>query len=73
MNRRRHARTESSVVWQRRATSFVPTPSAANNNALACTTLRCGNDVDRATHSNAARCSSLMGNGGALTTGMLTP
>jgi maleylpyruvate isomerase len=35
--RRRHARTDVSVVEQRRATSLVATPSAANSNARACT------------------------------------
>src|SRR5450631_3715838 len=72
-NRRRHARTLTSVVAHRRATSFVPTPSAANNNALACTTLRCGNDVDRATFSNAARCTFVIGSGSAVITVMLPP
>lgn len=33
--RRRHARTDSAGVPQRRATSLVATPSAANSNALA--------------------------------------
>ena len=33
--RRRHARTDVSVVSQRRATSLVGTPSAANSSALA--------------------------------------
>ena len=71
--RRRHARTESSVVWHRRATSLVATPSAANNNALACTTRRCGNDLDRDIRSRVSRCSSVIGSGGALITGMLPP
>ena len=71
--RRRHARTLSLVVPHRRATSLVATPSAANSNALACTTLRCGNDDDAAIRSNAARCASLITNGAAVTTGMLPP
>jgi hypothetical protein len=73
MKRRRQARTESSVVPMRRATSLVPTPSAASNNALAWVTLRCGNDDERAITSSAARCWSVIGNGAAVTVNMLSP
>lgn len=48
------------VVPHRWATSLVATPSAANRNALACTTMRCLNDDDRAFPANDARCPWLM-------------
>ena len=57
------------MVWQRRATSLVPTPSAASNSALAWTTLRCPSVVERAIFSSADRCSLVMASGGAVTSG----
>jgi hypothetical protein len=48
----RHRRTVSGVVEHARAIASFASPSAANNNALACTTQRCGNDVERAIRSN---------------------
>jgi hypothetical protein len=71
-NRRRQARTLSSVV-RHRATSFVATPSAASNNARARVTCRCGNDDDRAIRSTASRCSAVIDNGGATRTGIPPP
>lgn len=53
--RRRQERTESFVVWQSRATSFVATPSAASSIARACTTMRCESEVDRAICSSRSR------------------
>jgi hypothetical protein len=48
-------------------------PSAANNNAEACTTTRWGNDDDRAIRSSATRSLRDTLNGAATTTGMLPP
>jgi hypothetical protein len=48
---------------------LVATPSAANNNARAWTTLRCGNDDDRAIRPTASRCSAVIDIGAATLTG----
>jgi hypothetical protein len=50
---------------------LVATPSAANSNARACTTVRCGNERDLAIVSNTARWSAVMASGSAVTNGML--
>ena len=42
----------------------------ANNNAEACTTQRCGNDVERAIRSSSARCLRDTFRGAAVITGM---
>ncbi len=51
-------------------TSLVATPSAARSNAFACTTWRRGNDNERGILTDASRCSSDIGNGSAITTGV---
>jgi hypothetical protein len=68
--RTRHARTVSAETRQRRAISKFATPSAANNKPWACTTARCGNDVDRAIRTSVTRCSSDTTNGAATNTGI---
>ena len=55
-----------------RATSLLANPSAASSNADACTTFRCGSDLERAICSRALRCMAVMANGGAVTSGMVT-
>jgi hypothetical protein len=49
----------------------LATPSLAHNSPRACTTCRCGNDVDAAIRSNSARWVSLTGNAAAVITGIL--
>jgi hypothetical protein len=63
----------SVVVSQRRAISALAVPSAANNNARACTTWRCGNTYQRAIASSSARWPSVSSKGLATITGMVTP
>ncbi len=70
-NLARQRRTVSAVVSQRRAISLLATPSAANNKARAWSTVRCGNDVDVAIRSSAARSSSVTANRSATITGMI--
>ena len=60
----------SESTSHRRAISWLAKPCAAHSNALACTTLRCGNVVDAASFYNSARCVWVTGNAGELITGM---
>src|SRR5271156_4405179 len=70
-NRERHRRTVSESTSQRRAISSLATPSAANSRPRACTTCRCGNDVEVAIRSKSARSVSLTGKATAVITGIL--
>jgi len=63
----------SPFVAHRRAISSFATPSAANNNARAWTTLRCANDDDLAITPNALRCSADIDKGGAAINIMMHP
>jgi hypothetical protein len=64
-NRFRHRRTVSESTPERRAISSLATPSAAHNNAFACTTRRCGNTEDTATRASSCRWSSVTVNAAA--------
>ena len=70
-NRERHRRNVSESTPQRRAISSLATPSAANSRPRACTTCRCGNDVEVAIRSKSARSVSLTGKATAVITGIL--
>ena len=67
MNRRRQRRTASESTPQRRAISSFATPSPAINKALACNTLRCGNEVERDNLPSSARSLSVTTRAGAAT------
>lgn len=55
MNRSRHAATVFGYVRHNRAVERTDASSTNSSNAVACTTLRCGNRDDRAIRSNSTR------------------
>jgi hypothetical protein len=57
MNRSRHAATVFGYVRNNFAVERTERPPANSSNAVACTTLRCGNRDDRAIRSSSTRAS----------------